>query len=43
LSVSNLLDVEESTYTTNRVYNWTRLNTSQRYGMTADLGIRIDL
>lgn len=43
MSVSNLLDVEENTYTTNRVYEWTRLNTSQRYGMTADIGVRIDL
>jgi TonB-dependent receptor len=43
LSISNLLNVEEDTYTTNRVYNWTRLNTSQRYGMTGDFGVRIDL
>jgi outer membrane receptor protein involved in Fe transport len=42
-SISNLLDVQEDTYTTNRVYNWTRLNTSQRYGLTADFGVRIDL
>lgn len=43
LSVSNLLNVEENAYVTNRVYNWTRLNTSQRYGMTADFGVRIDM
>lgn len=43
MSISNLLDVEENTYTTNRLYNWTRLNTSQRYGLTADIGVRIDL
>ena len=43
LSVSNLFDVKESTYTTNRVYNWTRLNTGQCYGMTGDVGVRIDL
>jgi len=43
LSVSNLLDVEEDTYTINRVYNWTRLNTSQRYGTTADFGVRVTL
>ena len=43
LSISNLLNVEENTYTTNRVYNWTRLNTSQQYGLTGDFGVRIDL
>jgi TonB-dependent receptor len=43
LSISNLLNVEENTFTTNRVYNWTRLNTSQRYGMTGDFGVRLDL
>jgi TonB-dependent receptor len=42
VSISNLLNVEENTYTTNRVYDWTRLNTSQRYGMTGDFGVRID-
>ncbi|MCX6132823.1 MAG: TonB-dependent receptor [Ignavibacteriales bacterium] len=42
MSVSNLMNVEESTYTTNRVYDWTRLNVSQRYGMTADFGVRVD-
>ncbi len=43
LSISNLFNVQEDTYVTNRVYNWTRLNTSQRYGMTGDFGVRIDL
>jgi len=43
LNVNNLLDVEEDTYTTNRVYNWTRLNTSQRYGTTADFGVMVNL
>jgi TonB-dependent receptor len=43
LSINNLLDVEETTYTTNRVYNWTRQNSSQRYGMTGDFGVRVEL
>jgi TonB-dependent receptor len=43
LSISNLLDVEEDIYTVNRVYNWRRLNTSQRYGTTADFGVRVSL
>jgi TonB-dependent receptor len=43
LSINNLLNVEENSYTTNRVYNWTRLNTSQRYGLTGDFGVRLDL
>jgi TonB-dependent receptor len=43
LSISNLFNVQEDTYVTNRVYDWTRLNTSQRYGMTGDFGVRIDL
>lgn len=43
LSISNLFNVQEDTYVTNRVYNWTRLNSSQRYGMTGDFGVRIDL
>jgi TonB-dependent receptor len=42
MSVSNLLNVEENTYTANRVYDWTRLNVTQRYGMTADFGVRVD-
>jgi len=42
MSVSNLLNVEENTYTSNRVYDWTRLNVSQKYGMTADFGVRVD-
>ncbi len=43
LSISNLFNVQEDTYVTNRVYDWTRLNSSQRYGMTADFGVRLDL
>jgi outer membrane receptor protein involved in Fe transport len=42
LSISNLFNVQEDTYVTNRVYNWTRLNSSQRYGTTGDFGVRID-
>ncbi len=41
LAVNNLFDVEETTSTTNRTDNWTRLTGSQRYGRTADFGVRI--
>lgn len=43
LSISNLLNTVEDTYATNRVYDWTRLNTSVRYGTTADFGVRVTL
>jgi TonB-dependent receptor len=43
LSVSNLLDIQEDTYSVDRVHQWTRLNSSQKYGLTADFGVRIDL
>lgn len=43
LTVSNLLDVEEKNYTLNRVYDWRRPNLSEKYGLTADIGVRIDL
>jgi TonB-dependent receptor len=41
LAISNIFDVDETTSTTNRVDNWTRPSTSQRYGRTADFGVRI--
>jgi TonB-dependent receptor len=41
LSLSNLLDTQEKTYTINRVYNWRKLSTNQRYGATADFGVRV--
>ncbi|MFH0990580.1 MAG: TonB-dependent receptor [bacterium] len=43
VSVSNLFDIEENSYTTNRVYEWTRLNTNQKYGLTMDFGVRVTL
>jgi TonB-dependent receptor len=43
LSLTNLLDVEENTYTANRVNDWRRLNSSGKFGLTADFGVRIDL
>jgi outer membrane receptor protein involved in Fe transport len=42
-SVSNLTDVEESNSIINRSTGWKLLNTSERYGRTADLGIRVSL
>jgi TonB-dependent receptor len=42
-NLNNITNVEEGTSLINRVYGWTVLNTSQRYGMTGDLGVRVSL
>ncbi|MBF8294737.1 MAG: TonB-dependent receptor [Bacteroidetes bacterium] len=43
LSINNLTGVEERASIVNRVNNYTLLNTSERYGLTADLGIKLEL
>jgi TonB-dependent receptor len=43
LNLNNLTDYEEKDYIMNRVTGWKLLNTSQKYGLTADLGVRITL
>jgi TonB-dependent receptor len=43
LSLNNLTNVEEGTTLVNRVYGWSLLNTSQRYGLSGDLGVRLSL
>ncbi len=40
---NNFTDVEESTYTANRVNGWELVNTKEKYDFTTDLGIRITL
>jgi outer membrane receptor protein involved in Fe transport len=42
-NLNNITNVEEGTSYINRVYGWTLLNTSQRYGMSGDLGVRLSL
>ncbi len=41
LSINNLTDVEEGASILNRVTGWDLLNTSEMYGRTADLGVRV--
>ncbi len=43
MNVNNFTDVEESTSIINRVEDWNLLNNSEKYGMTADLGLRLTL
>lgn len=43
LNISNLTNTKEENYIYNRVNGYKILNTSERYGLTADLGIKIDL
>jgi len=42
-NINNLTSVQEEVYTTDRVHNWEVLRSSQQYGLTADLGIRVEL
>jgi TonB-dependent receptor len=42
-NLNNFTDVEESTYTANRVNNWELINTKEKYDFTADLGFRFTL
>ncbi len=43
LNLNNLTSVEEDVYTVNRVDDWEALQSSQRYGLTGDLGVRLEL
>jgi TonB-dependent receptor len=41
MNVNNMTNVEESTLILNRDMGWRLLDTSERYGLTADFGVRI--
>lgn len=43
LNVNNLTNIKEENLIYNRVNNYKILNTSERYGLTADLGVKIDI
>ena len=43
MNLNNFTSVEEDVYTVNRVDNWEALQSSQRYGLSGDLGIRLEL
>jgi outer membrane receptor protein involved in Fe transport len=40
LNLNNINNAEEKTYTLNRVKGWKILQSSERYGITSDLGVR---
>jgi TonB-dependent receptor len=42
-NVNNILDVEEDLSLINRIQGWDLLDESNRYGMSADLGVRVTL
>ncbi|MCI0691927.1 TonB-dependent receptor [candidate division KSB1 bacterium] len=41
LNVNNITSVEEGSSIANRVQGWDLLNESEKYGLTADLGVRV--
>lgn len=43
LNVNNLTNVDDSNSIHNRLTGWKLLNTSERFGLTADLGVRLTL
>lgn len=43
LNLNNFTSVEEQVYTTNRVALWEQLTSSQMYGLSGDLGVRLEL
>ncbi len=43
VSLNNLTDLQEGTGIINRINNWNFVDNKERYGMTADFGIRIEL
>ena len=43
VNLNNFTSIEEQVYTANRVDNWETLTSNQRYGLTGDLGIRVEL
>jgi len=42
-NLNNIAGVEEEVYTVDRVHIWETLRSSQRYGLTGDLGVRVEL
>jgi TonB-dependent receptor len=43
LNINNITDVKEENFTDDEKHNYRILRNSERYGLTADLGVRIDL
>ena len=43
VNVNNLTNIDESNSILNRSTGWKLLNTSEIYGLTADLGVRLTL
>ena len=43
LSINNLTNTEESTYTKNTHSGWKLISSKQKYGMSGDFGVRMDL
>ncbi|MGA9118007.1 MAG: TonB-dependent receptor [Bacteroidota bacterium] len=43
LNLNNFTSVVEDVHTIDRVNNWEALRSSQRYGLTGDVGVRVDL
>jgi TonB-dependent receptor len=43
INLNNLTSVEEDQYTVNRVDDWEAIRSSQRYGVTGDVGVRFEL
>lgn len=43
LNINNLTNFEEGTSTKNRILGWELLNSSEKYGLNADLGVRVTL
>ncbi len=43
ININNLTNIKEENLVNNRVNGYKILNTSERYGLTADLGVKIDL
>ena len=41
-NLNNFTSVQEDVYTTDRVNNWEALRSSQQYGLSGDLGVRIE-
>lgn len=42
-NLNNFTSIEEEALAVSRVYGWSRLNSNSKYGLTGDLGVRIEL
>ena len=42
-NLNNFSSMVEETYIKNRIVNWNLLNTSEKYGLTFDFGVRVSL